>query len=247
MDHAVQIRQLESVLPLIKSARESLPSLVSSIARPAPTSPHLDLATLYRLASAHCEHSIAALGEALHAIEQTLAHAELSFATDPKDVVLGDSRDRNPWERVGDILQGSTTASRASSKPFEPTSEPPHTTEQLEHFLKTWAAHHPRVTLELLPRSGTEGDVERINLTLKGVMKATLVIRWERGAAVVQLAACSSLKENNPLYRPSRFTLFQDLTNSCMNLIDKSRSRSGETTSNLEEVLTFLSNPPLPF
>lgn len=41
----------------------------------------------------------------------------------------------------------------------------------------------------------------------------------------------------NPLYRPSQFTLFQDLTNSTMNLIDKSLSRPEERVSNLEEVL----------
>ncbi|GAA5995220.1 hypothetical protein JCM5350_005807 [Sporobolomyces pararoseus] len=253
MDYTTQIQQLESLLPLIESTRSSLPSLVSSLSPPT-TSPHspLDLATLYKLASTQCQQTINLLSEQLEKVETTLDLAEESFKKDQNGVVVVKQgvKDKDPWQRIGETLTGTSRTRSKGNQVFEPRLEAPKSKQELVQFLKTWETSHPRVTFD--PVRGTEGGNEEqettIEVKLKGVMRAVIVVRWENSSlAMVELAACFSLKENNTLYRPSRFSLFQELTNSLMSLIDKSQSRPGDQTSNLEEVLTFLSNPPLPF
>ncbi|GAA5903618.1 uncharacterized protein JCM6883_005059 [Sporobolomyces salmoneus] len=247
MDYATQIQQLESLLPLISSTRSSLPSLVSSLS-PSTPSPHLDLSTLYRLASTQCEASIKTLVDRVQAIEKTLDQAEQSFRKESNGVVVREKKEKDPFERVGEILGGSQGVGAKEKRQFQPKLKAPKTREQLEEFLKTWETNQSNVKLRPQPRQGQEEDVESVEMTLKGVMKVVLILKWEESDLVmVEFAACSSLKENNPVYRPSRFSLFQELTNSVMSLIDKSLSRPGERVSNLEEALTFLSNPPLPF
>ncbi|GAA5949330.1 hypothetical protein JCM3765_003373 [Sporobolomyces pararoseus] len=249
MDYTTQIHQLESLLPLIQSTRSSLPSLVSSLSPPTPSPHALDLATLYRLASTRCEQSIKSLSEQLEKVEKTLDLAEESFKKDQKGVVVKElGKDKDPWQRIGEILAGSNRTGSKGNQVFEPRLQAPKSRQELVQFLKTWETNHSRVTLDLKRGAEGDNDAETIEMRLKGVMRAIIVVRWENSSlAMVELAACFSLKENNPLYRPSRFSLFQELTNSVMSLIDKSQARTGDRISNVEEILTFLSNPPLPF
>ncbi|GAA5929495.1 uncharacterized protein JCM15063_004166 [Sporobolomyces koalae] len=254
MEVASHTQQLESLLPLIQATRSSLPALIASLSTSTSSpGPPLDLATLYRLASTQCEQSIKSLTERLQTLESVLDQAEASYEQNPVEVAVADHPKRDAWQEVGDVLAGTTDSkAKKAGVPFQPTCEPPTTNEQLVEFLNRWETLHPRVklSLEIHP---TEVDVAELELVLRGVMRVALVLRWqdidEPGAQtlVVELAACSALKERNPLYRPSQFSLFQDLTNSTMSLIDKSVTRSGPSTSNFEEVLTFLSDPPLPF
>ncbi|GAA5829010.1 hypothetical protein JCM3766R1_003902 [Sporobolomyces carnicolor] len=248
VNYAAQIRELESCLPLIEAARTSVPSLVASVS-PSPSSApaHLDLATVYRLASTECELAIKSLSDRLEAIEATLVRAEHSLELDPNGIVPPARHDPSPFERIGDLL--GPARGIMSDQAFHPLLDPPKSSAELDTFLATWHANHPTVRLaRRRRRDGHPDNVEHVDMTLRGVLKATIVARWEEPTlAMVEIAACSSLKEDNPLYRPSRYSLFQELTNSVMSIIDKSLTRPEERTSNLEEVLTFLSNPPLPF
>lgn len=226
MDYSTEIQQLESLLPLIRSTRSSLPSVVSSLS-PSTRSPHLDLATLYRLASTQCETSVRTLGERLQAIEATLDQAEQSYERDSNGVVLRETTDKDPWERVGEILGATRGGGSNDSKPFQARLEAPKTTEELDQFLKTWQTNHPRVRFDSQARQ-RGGDTERIEMRLKGVMRASIVVRWAEGqgsnCASVELIACSSLKEN-----VSR--LLQALSQSCTLLTNIKRPRAESAVS----------------
>lgn len=205
MDYSTRIQRLESLLPLITSTRSSLPSLVSSLSPSTPSAPpppHSDLSTLYRLASTQCETSIQSLFERLEALDEILNHAEESYGKDSTRVVPRQVKEEDPWERVGDILGGGTKGATARDKgPFKPTLEAPRTNEQLVDFLKTWETNHSNVRfdLERLQSESRCSHVERVEMRLKGVMRAVIVVRWERledsSVAMVELVACSSLKE----------------------------------------------------
>lgn len=197
VNYAAQIRELESCLPLIEAARTSVPSLVASVS-PSPSSApaHLDLATVYRLASTECELAIKSLSDRLEAIEATLVRAEHSLELDPNGIVPPARHDPSPFERIGDLLGPARGVT--SDQAFHPLLDPPKSSAELDTFLATWHANHPTVRLaRRRRRDGHPDNVEHVDMTLRGVLKATIVARWEEPTlAMVEIAACSSLKED---------------------------------------------------
>ncbi|GAA6061560.1 hypothetical protein JCM10212_001092 [Sporobolomyces blumeae] len=245
-------------------------STSASAATPAAAPITALAATDYRAASAHCAASIQLLVEHLEAVDDVLDRARASFERDSSGVdldfeqrerVVVDEEPTNVWHAVGEILgnegdgAAESNSREASSRPTGgQLPSPPASKRELVEYLERWESSHARVRARTRPT--TEADGQHVEVVVKGVMRSNLVVRWEERAqqkgegskvAMVEWVSCLSIKENNPLHRPSQFTLFQNLTNSAMNLVDRSRQRSPELVSNLEEILTFVSDPPLPF
>ncbi|GAA5821743.1 hypothetical protein JCM11251_001002 [Rhodosporidiobolus azoricus] len=257
-----RIASLQAALTSLDRTRASLPSLLAS-SLSGPSSSSDDRAQAYRTASNECWASIKALVEQLDAIEPVLQAAEASEAKDAKGVGVKprEKRVENPWERVGGILSdGGASSSGAGAKgkarePFRPQFDPPSEPEELQDLVQKWEEQHPRVKIRLV---GAEAGKEarEMRFTLRGVMKTVVVLRWEDredglGREVgVDLVACFSLKEDKPPHLPSQFSLFQSLTNAAMLLVDRARLRRAKDGGGeyaVEEVLAFLSDPPLPF
>ncbi|GAA5947712.1 hypothetical protein JCM10213_002087 [Rhodosporidiobolus nylandii] len=252
---------LHALLDLIDRCRSSLPATVAAslaaVASPA------DRAQQYRTTSNECWATIRSLGEQFDALEPVLSAAEASGALSPNGVVVlpRERKAGNAWEQLGAVLGGSEggrggAGSKGKAKePFKRQFEPPTSPEELADFVQKWEATRPRVRLKLVG-TGSEAEPREMRVTLRGVMRATVVLRWQEGAdgrrAIgVDLVNCCGLSESKPPYLPSQFSLFQTLTNSAMLLVDRARIRraraDGECESIVEEVLTFLSDPPLPF
>ncbi|BGP19216.1 hypothetical protein JCM10213v2_007303 [Rhodosporidiobolus nylandii] len=225
---------LHALLDLIDRCRSSLPATVAAslaaVASPA------DRAQQYRTTSNECWATIRSLGEQFDALEPVLSAAEASGALSPNGVVVlpRERKAGNAWEQLGAVLGGSEggrggAGSKGKAKePFKRQFEPPTSPEELADFVQKWEATRPRVRLKLVG-TGSEAEPREMRVTLRGVMRATV----------------------KPPYLPSQFSLFQTLTNSAMLLVDRARIRraraDGECESIVEEVLTFLSDPPLPF
>ncbi|GAA5901842.1 hypothetical protein JCM5296_002087 [Sporobolomyces johnsonii] len=251
-----QIASLDSLLATLARTRSSIPSLLRTFADLA-SSPALDRPTIYRAASQECSNSIRLLAEELDNLEPILHAAEASEKDDPAGIVVSkrERTARQAWDQLAELLDGRGHKGKAKeqhNEAYQNQLEPPTSSEELVDFVKRWEIAHPRVKVRVLPN--TDENVDELQLVLKGVMRATLVLRWaERDdgepsrSAQVELVSCCSLKEEKPPYLPSQFTLFQSISNSAMDIIDRALRRPGNATSNLEEILAFLSDPPLPF
>ncbi|GAA5901001.1 hypothetical protein JCM6882_005998 [Rhodosporidiobolus microsporus] len=257
-----QAAALHSILTTLDRTRASLPSLLAS-SLSGPSSTPDDRAQAYRTASHECWASIKALAEQLDAIEPVLQAAEASEAADARGVVVKprERKVENAWEQLGAILsdKGGVAAGAGgkgkAKAPFQPQFDPPSEPEELEDLVRKWEEAHPRVRVHVV---GAEDGKEasELRVTVRGVLRAVVVLRWEDredglGREVgVDLVSCYSLKEEKPPHLPSQYSLFQSLTNSAMLSIDRSRTRrarEGGGEYAVEEVLAFLSDPPLPF
>ncbi|GAA5972170.1 hypothetical protein JCM21900_003693 [Sporobolomyces salmonicolor] len=251
-----QIASLDSLLAALSRTRASIPALLRTFAE-LPSSPAVDRPTLYRSAAQECSSSIRSLAEALDNLEPVLQAAEASERDDPAGVVVRkrERTGRQTWEHVAEILGGRVVAGKVGGTQkgaYENQLLPPTSREELVDFVRRWESARPRVKVRVLPNH--DEDVAELQLVLKGVMRATLVLHWadrddgEPGRTPqVELIACFGLKEEKPPYLPSQFTLFQSISNSAMDIIDRALRRQDHATSNLEETLAFLSDPPLPF
>jgi len=129
-----------------------------------------------------------------------LREAEKSYEQDSKGIVLKEKVQRNQWEMVGDTLGAGKETIGKVGKIFKPSLEAPRTREQLVKFIEEWETSHPRVGLRLIERQ--EEDTERTEMVVRGLMRVILVLRWEDEdegegkLAMVEIAACTSLKEN---------------------------------------------------
>jgi len=110
------------------------------------------------------------------------------------------SKDKSNWERIGDVLaeSGGGTTSKNEGKLFQPQLEAPKSKNDLVQFLKTWETKHPKVGIQLKGATTAEvNDVEKLELKLKGIMRVTIVARWEdENRLIVEFVNCFSLKEN---------------------------------------------------
>ncbi|BGP00570.1 hypothetical protein RTBOTA2_004848 [Rhodotorula toruloides] len=255
------LAQLSSALSTLSRTRQAVPSLVASVS--APLAP-LDRANFYRSASGECHAAIKQLAEELNQLEDVLKEAEESERKDPKGIIVRpvSKRDRptatkgaDPWERVGEILGGAAASADVKGKgkqPYRPRFDIPSSPQALADLAQRWQADHPRVRIELAGAASAEQ--RRMTVRLRGVLRAVVELRWEAQDAGSRSCAADwvcvySLKEDRPPYLPSRFSLFQSLTNDAMDILDRCRQRraEGERVASVEELLAFLSDPPLPF
>ncbi|BGO94387.1 hypothetical protein NBRC10512_002085 [Rhodotorula toruloides] len=255
------LAQLSSALSTLTRTRQAIPSLVASVS--APLAP-LDRANLYRSASAECHAAIKQLAEELNRLEDVLKVAEESERKDPQGIVVRPVSKReqptavkgaDPWQRVGEILGGAAGSADAKGKgrqSYRPRFDVPSSPQALADLARRWQAEYPRVRIELVGTANAEQ--RQMTVTLRGVLRAVVKLRWE--GREQDLRACEtdwvcvySLKEDRPPYLPSCFSLFQSLTNDATDIIDRCRQRraEGERVASVEELLAFLSDPPLPF
>ncbi|GEM12369.1 L-arabinokinase [Rhodotorula toruloides] len=93
-----------------------------------------------------------------------------------------------------------------------------------------------------------------MTVTLRGVLHAVVKLRWEGDDAgsrscEADWACIYSLKEDRPPYLPSRFSLFQSLTNEAMDILDRCRRLrvdGDERTASVEELLIRLCHSEMP-
>ncbi|KDE05226.1 hypothetical protein MVLG_04362 [Microbotryum lychnidis-dioicae p1A1 Lamole] len=163
---------------------------------------------------------------------------------------------------------GTLSHSRSSRRtyPHEPaTFAPPQNRHQLHAILQEWKVRHADNVLQCeIDQSGIDfaPETTEIKFVLRSVMKAYISIHWQtptksddQGDPIaipqVERVACFGLNETKSSYLASQYVLFQNLTRTAMGLIEGTRSTFGEpvsgTQTDLEQVLTFLTNPPLPF
>ncbi|GAA5940074.1 hypothetical protein JCM3775_003270 [Rhodotorula graminis] len=165
-----------------------------------------------------------------------------------------------PWAALGDILHGgvattTTTRKGKARAPYVPQLDPPTSPDELVALARAFEAQHPRVRVRV--GDGGKGRSTRRPRTLEvvvaGVMRAVVGLRWEEreGTTVCEAdwVMCHGLAEEKPPFLPSQFSLFQSITNDATEVIDQARVRrvAGESAASVEEVLAFLSDPPLPF
>ncbi|GAA5864414.1 hypothetical protein JCM3774_002783 [Rhodotorula dairenensis] len=290
-----QLAALQATLAQVHRTRAALPALVAAVLTPTAAA-NLSPAAQYRTAAQECHAAIRALADQLEAVQPVLDDAELSAARDPADIVAKSpqqqrrrpqgatapkpEQDRATWAQVGDILStpglhrtgAAARTTTTTNRPFEAKHPVPTSPDDLDALLKNISDRYPRV--QVVPHCRTAGPVRRLDLTLRGVLRAEISLRWERDAenepsrCEAEFVACYSLKEEKPAYVESQFALFRSLSNQAMAIIDRCRVRSAaaaavaESTGDaphsatttttaaahsLEEVLVFLSDPPLPF
>ncbi|GAA5972434.1 hypothetical protein JCM11641_001844 [Rhodosporidiobolus odoratus] len=258
-----QIASLHAVLTSLDRCRSSLPTLLQSISHPfaSPDS----RAQLYRTASHECTNSLRSLGEQLDSVETVLQATSASEAASSKGIVLK-PRQRKPvdaWEQVGGILdldgKGSGGSDREGKgrEPYERQFASPTSPAELAELAEKWEGTHSRVSVRLVGAGGSGGgELREMRLTLRGVMRAIVAFRWTDGdegpgrRIEVDLVSSFGLKEETPPYLPSRYSLFQHITNEAMTLVDRARIRRAQGAKDesvVEEVMAFLSDPPLPF
>ncbi|GAA6038318.1 hypothetical protein JCM8097_003941 [Rhodosporidiobolus ruineniae] len=255
-----QIATLQSLLASLDRTRSSLPSLLTASLHLPAASPS-DRAQLYRTASTECTAALRALSDALQSAQPVLDAAEASDKRDSSGVVVRPRekrREGNAWETVATVLGESRVQGNGKGKsrePFKPQFDPPTSLAEVAVLVRRWGEQHPRVQLQLVG-AAERGGPREVRVRVRGLMQAVVALRWEKRregeerVCVPELVVCHSLKEKKPPHLPSQFTLFQQLTNTSMALVDRQRAlraagKGGETA--LEEVLAFLSNPPLPF
>ncbi|BGP34559.1 hypothetical protein JCM10296v2_006381 [Rhodotorula toruloides] len=255
------LAQLSNALSILSRTRQAVPSLVAAVS--APLSP-LDRANFYRTASAECHAAIKQLAEELNKLEDVLKEAEESERKDAKGIVvrplskrerLPAAKGADPWQRVEEILGGAARSADAKGKgrqPYRPRFDVPPSPQALAHFARQWQADHPRVRIELT--GAADAEQRQMTVTLRGILRAVVKLRWEGHDARARSCEADwvcvySLTEDRLPYLPSRFSLFQSLTNDAMDILDRCRQRraEGERVASVEQLLAFLSDPPLPF
>ncbi|GAA5904981.1 hypothetical protein JCM8208_007650 [Rhodotorula glutinis] len=180
-------------------------------------------------------------------------------ATPPAPPRAAEHADEKPWVALGEILHGgvdatTTTPTAAASRkgkaraPYTPQLDPPTSPDELVALAHTWEAQYPRVRVRV-GEKGRGGRARKLEVVLEGVMRATVGLRWEGEACEADWVTCHGLAEDKPPFLPSQFSLFQSLTDDATDLVDQARARraQGEAATSVEEVLAFLSDPPLPF
>ncbi|SCV73377.1 BQ2448_7303 [Microbotryum intermedium] len=170
----------------------------------------------------------------------------------------------------GTSTSGTLSSRRLSRRNHQDdcaTFAPPKDRHELQAILQGWKVRQGDKVLEceiVEPGSGIDQDPEttEIKVVLRAVMKAYVSIHWETSTTSggedgtiaspqVERVACFGLNETKSSYLASQFVLFQNLTRTAMELIEQARSSPIEpasgSQSDLEQVLTFLTDPPLPF
>ncbi|KAL8276199.1 hypothetical protein RQP46_011411 [Phenoliferia psychrophenolica] len=256
-----QIASLRSVLSTLDRTQGSLPSLLRSFA--VPTTSSSERASIYRERANEAWSSIKALSDDLAGVQAILDRCDASEQLDqvgivvkPREVSAGAQ-----WARLADVLGGGTASASHKGKEkatdaFVPQLGSPATPHELAELVRRWSEDHPRVTVELDSKDGGGKEQSELRITLRGTMRAVAMLHWSDWdgggrCVLVERVACFGLKEEGKSsYLQSQHSLFQSISGSAMELISRSlrRLETADTpTSNVEEVLSFLSNPPLPF
>ncbi|KWU43932.1 hypothetical protein RHOSPDRAFT_34553 [Rhodotorula sp. JG-1b] len=251
-----QLAQLQLLLSAVHRTRTALPRLVSTLTSPSAA----DRTTLYRTAHQECHAAIAALQDQLDLNAHSLEHADQVAREDPPvDPLPPRPRPRTStphasWDQVQDILQTTTTTKqRRIGTTSSPQQLPvPTSPADLDALLKAITTHyHPRVHVHIRTTGHHPPPLppRQLEFTLRGVLRARIELRWADDGCQADYVTCHSLMEDpKPSHVDSQFALFRSLSNEAINIIDQSRrSRRTAAVRSLEEVLVFLSDPPLPF
>lgn len=206
-----QIASLNHLLGTVQRTRSSLPSLLRSFNASASSS-HADRAAIYRTASSEASTSIRALADELEKVEGTLQAAEESERRDGQGIRVrvleqGQARSEGGWEKLGEILgvaagaggvgeQGKGKA-RAHESSLGDVSSP----AELQTMLEQWEMQcGGKIKLQAV--GSTEKECAEVRLQLKGVMRACILLDWDKredGRAgrrcMVERVACFGLKE----------------------------------------------------
>ena len=206
-----QLAQLQLLLSAVHRTRTALPRLVSTVTSSSSSSSGGDRTTLYRTAHQECHAAITALQDQLdlnaHALDE---HADLPV--DPLHLPPPSRRlipTAASWDQVRDILQTTSTTPKQGRRrsPPPPPLPIPTTPANLEALIKAITQHyydprrvHIRTTGRVPPR--------QLELTLRGVLRAHISLRWEEedgdGGCQADYVACYSLMEDvRPLARSS--------------------------------------------
>ncbi|GAA6054433.1 hypothetical protein JCM3770_007214 [Rhodotorula araucariae] len=260
-----KIASLTALLAALSRTRSSLPTLLSAVSSSASGS-LADRTQIYRAASAECSTAVRTLGAQLEALEDVLRAAEASEQRDSTGIVvrpLAPARVERkafdagkPWAELGDILAGGAESRYRKGKGrevFTPQLDPPASAQDLADFALKWQERYPRVRVQVV--GGTALEPRELRVVLSGVLRASIALRWEDRhggggrTCDADFVICHGLMEDKPAYLPSQFTLFTSLTNDAMNIVNRCRARkaAGKAAASVEEVLAFLSAPPLPF
>lgn len=186
-----QISQLNALLVSLGRTRDSLPSLLAAVSSSTSASP-ADRAQTYRQASTECTTAVRALGEQLDALEGVLRAAEQSAQRDPTGIVTRPQTpkqqpvapahaERTPWAALGDILSGGESRQDKKGKGREvcsPEFDPPTTPDELTELARKWSERHSRLRVRIADAGRTRPPRE-LRVVLKGVLQATVVLRWE--------------------------------------------------------------------
>ncbi|KAK4046753.1 hypothetical protein OIV83_005858 [Microbotryomycetes sp. JL201] len=254
-----QIAQLDRVLAAVERARASVPQLLRSFTTPAATP--LDHANIYRQASTEAWTSVRVLGEQVDAAQTIVAETQQSEQQDATGIVVRqkqvNGQDGHGWNTLAALMARAETGNALHQRPtVRMMGDGPTTVQELDEFIQKWHDKHPRVKLQL---EGAENDriATRIKLLLKGTMKAVIMLHHPVASksdqprfVLAERVACFGIKEDKPLYLPSQFSAFNQVTKTAMETIERDRLQQhvqGKPHSNLEAILTLLSDPPLPF
>ncbi|ORY77561.1 hypothetical protein BCR35DRAFT_305293 [Leucosporidium creatinivorum] len=253
-----QISSLHSLLTTLTQTRTSLPSLLRSFSHSPSTTP-TDRASIYRTAS----HS----GEELEGLESVLAGAEESERRDSKGIRIKQREvqaegGKDVWEKLQEVLGGGSKVQdkgKGKGREYHSSMGEVTSVQELRTLVGRWEVEsNGRVKVEVLGGEGREPH--QLVLLLKGVMRCVLSLEWEGDegmsrCCMVERVACFGLKEEKAPYLPSQYSLFNGVTAAAMEVVEKGLMRrerqaekgEKEEGSNLEELLAFLSDPPLPF
>ncbi|KAK4690870.1 hypothetical protein P7C70_g9471, partial [Phenoliferia sp. Uapishka_3] len=251
-----QIQSLNSALSTLSRVRTSLPSLLRSFA--VPTLSSSERATIYHDRSTEASSSISSLNSQLKSIQHILDQTLQSELEDPVGIVVQEREEGTAgdlWRRLGEVLKRE----KVGAGEFVGGLESPKTPEELRELVSGWMERNQRVKVGLEPSDGREEQWE-LKFVLRGTMRAVVMLHWsdvdEEGGAggermvQVERVACFGLKEDRASYLQSQYNLFQSISATAMETVSRSLRKletAEKPISNVEEVLTLLSNPPLPF
>ena len=206
-----QLAQLQLLLSAVHRTRTALPRLVSTVTS-SSSSTAGDRTTLYRTAHQECHAAITALQDQLdlnaHALDEHADHPVDPLHLPPPSRRLVPTA--ASWDQVRDILQTTSTTPKQGRRrsPHPPPPLPiPTTPANLEALIKAITQHyydprrvHIRTTGRVPPR--------QLELTLRGVLRAHISLRWEEedgaGGCQADYVTCYSLMEDvRPLARSS--------------------------------------------
>lgn len=221
-----QLARLQAALAQVHRTRAALPALVAAVLTPSANA--APAAVQYRTAAQECHAAIRSLADQLESVQPVLDDAEKSASRDPADIVSRlpppppqkhPKQDRATWAHVGDILTGGLhTAGLAPAatvtRPFEPQHPVPANPADIDALVRAITDRYPRVRIDVHrargPAAAQDGPVRRLDLTLRGLLRARISLRWERdshhkddddddtgqdGRYEADYVACYSLKE----------------------------------------------------